>query len=143
VRTGTERLLSLVLVAAAAACADSWVKAVDPAPAWAFHQRSVLWVVLSALVLLAAITLSRVPSDGVTLGAGVLAGGVLGNLVSAGTDHLAVPDPLFVTTHAGAFAFNLADTCIVGGNLILIVALSQLVIRHRDRLPRRAASGRR
>lgn len=137
-RTGTERLLSLALVAVAAACADSWVKAVDPAPAWALHQRSVLWVVLSLLVLLAAITLSRVPSDGVTLGAGVLAGGVLGNLISAGVDHLVVPDPLLVTTGSGGFAFNLADTCILAGNLILVVALSHLVIRHRDRLPRRA-----
>jgi len=133
----TERLLSLVLVALLVACADGWVKAVDPAPSWAFHQRSLIWVVLSVLVLLGTIALSRVPSDGVTLGAGVLAGGVLGNLISAGTDHLAVPDPLLVSTHAGGFAFNLADLSILTGNLLLIVALSHLVIRNRHRLPLR------
>lgn len=134
----TERLLSLVLVALAVSCADLWVKAVDPAPSWALHQRSLLWAILSLLVLLAAVLLSRVPSDGVTLGAGVLAGGVLGNLISAGTDHLVVPDPLLVSTHDGGFAFNLADASILAGNLMLVVALSLLVIRNRHRLPQHA-----
>jgi lipoprotein signal peptidase len=132
----SERLLSLVLLALTLACADVWVKTIVPTPSWAFHQRSVLWAVLCLAVLLAAAALSRVPSDGVTLGAGVLAGGVLGNLISAGTDHLLVPDPLLLTNRTGGFAFNLADTFILAGNLMLIVALSHLVIRHRDRLPR-------
>jgi lipoprotein signal peptidase len=134
----TERQLSLVLVALTVSAADLWLKAIDPAPSWALHQRSLLWAFLSAVVLLASVTLSRVPSTGVTLGAGILAGGVLGNLISAGTDHLMVPDPLFLSTHAGGFAFNLADTCILGGNLMLIVALSRIVISNRHRLPRHA-----
>lgn len=140
--TRTERLLSLALLALSFSCIDLWVKAIDPAPSWALHQRSVLWAILSVLVLLSALPLSRLPSDGVTLGAGVLAGGVLGNLISAGTDHLVVPDPLLVATHDGGFAFNLADMFILGGNLMLIVALSNLAIRNRHRLPRHASRRR-
>lgn len=122
----------------AVSCVDIWVKAIDPAPAWALHQRSILWVILSSLVLLATVSLTRLPSDGVTLGAGVLAGGVLGNLLSAVADHLVVPDPLLLSTHTGGFAFNVADACILAGNLMLVVALSQFVIRNRHRLPRHA-----
>jgi lipoprotein signal peptidase len=138
----TERLLSVLLLALTLACADAWVKAIVPTPGWAQHQRSVLWAVLCLAILLAATALSRVPSDGVTISAGVLAGGVLGNLISAGTDHLVVPDPFFVSGHAGGLAFNLADTFILAGNLMLIVALSNLVIRNRNRLPRHALRSR-
>jgi hypothetical protein len=130
------RLLLIVFVALSVSCADLWTKIALPTPDWALHQRSFGWAVGCWLLLSAILPLSRVPSPGVTLGAGLFAGGVLGNLISAGTDHLVVPNPLFFTTGTGGFAFNLADTSIFAGNLTLMVAFSLLAIKHRDRLPR-------
>jgi hypothetical protein len=134
----TERLVGLAAIALTLSCVDVWLKLFLPTPPWALHQRSDLWLV-GCLVLLVAVTqLTRVPSTPVTIGSGFFAGGVLGNLISAGTDHLIVPNPLLVSTHEGWFAFNAADTFILAGNLILMVALCDFVVRNRDRLPRHA-----
>jgi hypothetical protein len=133
-----RRLRIAVVIALMVSCIDLWVKAALPTPDWALHQRSIQWVLGSWLLLFSILPLARVPSNAVAVGAGMFSGGVLGNLISAGTDHLAVPNPLLLQTNAGGFAFNLADAFIVGGNLILMIALSELVIRHRARLPRHA-----
>jgi lipoprotein signal peptidase len=67
----------------------------------------------------------------------VTAGGALGNLVSAGR-YGAVPNPLRVGGSEG-IVFNLADVFVVGGLVLLVVALASISVRHRDRLipPRR------
>ena len=76
----------------------------------------------------------------VTIGAGFLAGGVLGNLISGASDHLAVPNPLLVHTSTnGGIAFNFADAFIITGNVILVLALCTLVIKHRRRLEHKSA----
>jgi hypothetical protein len=134
--TRDTRLLLIVFVALSVSCADLWTKIALRTPDWALHQRSFGWALGCWLLLSAILPLSRVPSPGVTLGSGLFAGGVLGNLISAGTDHLVVPNPLFFTAGTGAFAFNLADASIFTGNLILMIAFSYLAIRHRDQLPR-------
>jgi lipoprotein signal peptidase len=140
VRKGREaRLWAIVLIALTVSCADLWTKVALPTPDWALHQRSLGWAIGCWLLLAAILPQSRVPSGSVALGSGLFTGGVLGNLISAGTDHLMVPNPLFFQTDNGAFAFNLADASILVGNLILMVAFSYLVISHRDRLPRRQA----
>src|SRR5437762_1433310 len=85
------------------------------------RRRSLGWALGCWVLLSAMVPLSRVPSAGVTFGSGLFIGGVLGNLISAGTDHLVVPNPFFFTTDNGAFAFNLADASILVGNVILMV----------------------
>ena len=129
------RLLVLWLLASTLAAFDLWVNVVVPTPDWAFHQRSGLWAFGCIVLLIAIIPLTRLPSPAVTIGAGFLAGGVLGNLISGASDHLAVPNPLLLHTSAyGGIAFNFADAFIITGNLILVLSLCALVIKNRRQL---------
>ena len=134
------RLLVLWLLASTLAAFDLWVNVVVPTPDWAFHQRSALWAIGCVVLLVAIIPLTRLPSPSVTIGAGFLAGGVLGNLISGASDHLAVPNPLLVHTSTnGGIAFNFADAFIITGNVILVLALCTLVIKNRRRLEHKSA----
>jgi hypothetical protein len=129
------RLLVLWLLATTLAAFDLWVNVFVPTPDWAFHQRSSLWAFGCVVLLVAIIPLVRLPSPAVTIGAGFLAGGVLGNLISGASDHLAVPNPLVVHMSAGGgIAFNFADAFIITGNLILVLALCTIVVRNRREL---------
>jgi hypothetical protein len=129
------RLLVLWLLASTLAAFDLWVNVFLPTPDWAFHQRSAVWAIGCVLLLVAVIPLTRLPSPSVTIGAGFLAGGVLGNLISGAGDHLAVPNPLMLHTSAsGGIAFNFADAFIITGNLILVLALCTLAIKNRQEL---------
>lgn len=132
-----HRLVVLWVLALTLACFDLWLNVVLPTPDWAQHHRSALWAVGSLLLLGAVVPLTRLPSAGVTIGAGFFSGGVLGNLISGASDHLTVPNPLLLDTGNGGIAFNLADTFIVAGNLILMVALCALVLRNREQLTHR------
>jgi lipoprotein signal peptidase len=137
--TGMEerrgRLLVLWLLASTLAAFDLWVNVFVPTPDWAFHQRSSLWAFGCVVLLGAVIPLTRLPSPAVTVGAGFLAGGVLGNLISGASDHLAVPNPLLIhTSTGGGIAFNFADAFIITGNLILVLTLCVIVIKNRREL---------
>jgi hypothetical protein len=130
-----ERLLLLLVTAAALATLDQAVKHTLSAPAWTLHQRSALWFVGCCLILVAATPLARVPSNTVALAAGIFCGGVLGNVISASQDSLAVPNPIVVGSADGRIAFNVADLFILSGNLLLMASLIVVLIRNRDRLP--------
>ena len=119
------------VVALALAVADLVVEAeAHPNPAYS-HQRTQGWMGLSFGVLLLVLLSTRLPSRLFALGAGVLAGGLLGNLGSAGIHHLLIPNP-FV---AGDVAFNLADVSVVCGVVIVGVAGMLLAVRYRHLLP--------
>jgi lipoprotein signal peptidase len=134
------RLLVLWLLASSLAAFDLWVNVVVPTPDWAFHQRSGLWAFGCIVLLVAIVPLTRLPSPSVTIGAGFLAGGVLGNLIAGARDHLAVPNPLLLhTSPTGGIAFNFADAFILTGNLILVLSLCALVIRNRRQLQQKSA----
>jgi Signal peptidase (SPase) II len=128
------RALTTLVLAALLASADLFHKAVTPTPPWAYHMRSAAWVALSLALLVGVLALTRVPSLLVALSAGVLAGGVLGNLVSGALHSWAVPDPIVVATSRGVAAFNLADVFVFAGILSLTAALVATVIYHRDSL---------
>ena len=135
-----RRLLTLWVLASTLAAFDLWVNVFVSTPEWAYHQRSLLWAAGCLALLVAVVPLTRLPSATVTVGAGVLSGGVLGNLISGASDHLAVPNPLLLRTSAdGGIAFNFADAFIITGNLILVLALCALVIKNRRELHHRNA----
>jgi lipoprotein signal peptidase len=130
----SERLLALLVIAVALAAVDQWVKATVATPPWAVHQRSDLWFAGSCVILVAVLPLTRLPSRGVAIAAGIFCGGVLGNLLSAGADGLSVPNPIIVMHGMGGIAFNPADTFILAGNLSLMTALICVCVRYRVEL---------
>jgi hypothetical protein len=130
----SERLLALLLIALTLAAVDQSVKLVVATPPWAVHQRSDLWFFGSCVLLIAILPLTRLPSRGVAIAAGIFGGGVLGNLISAGSDGLSVPNPIIIMHGMGGIAFNPADTFILAGNLSLMAALIGLCLRYREEL---------
>ena len=111
-----------------------------PTPDWAFHQRSSLWAFGCVVLLVAVIPLTGSRRRRSRSAPGSSRGGVLGNLISGASDHLAVPNPLMLHTRAdGGIAFNFADAFIITGNLILVLALCSLVIKNRRELHHKGA----
>ena len=86
------------------------------------------------VVVVAILPLTRVPSRAVAIAAGIFAGGVLGNLLSASADGLYVPNPLIIMHGMGGIAFNPADTFILAGNLALMATLIAVCFRYRAEL---------
>jgi hypothetical protein len=130
----TERLFLVVAPASTLAVADLIVKATVATPPWDFHTRSRAWVALSIVLLLASLLLAFVPSRWVAIAAGVMSGGVLGNLVSARLDGNRVPNPIMVGDYMNGVAFNLADVFFLVGNLLLMATLIGVTLRNRRRL---------
>jgi lipoprotein signal peptidase len=128
-----RRRVLLVTTASVVAAVDLAHKAAVPA---AYHHlRSPLIVVVGAGVIALLVGLvPRFPSPAASFGAGLAAGGALGNLVSvlAWTDG--VPDPLVVAGARYGVAFNLADVFALGGDALLLSAAVLYTLRHRQRL---------
>jgi hypothetical protein len=127
-----RRLVLVVSLAGALAVADLVLNALVATDAWDFHQRSQAWSVVALVLLGALVAVGLLPSLFVSLTAGVAAGGVAGNIVSARLHDGRVPNPLVV----GPVAFNLADVLVVCAAPILIVALARVAIRHRSFIDR-------
>jgi Signal peptidase (SPase) II len=129
---GRRRALLLTATAVVAA-ADLAHKAAVPA---AYHHlRSPLVALLAAAVIAALVTLvPRLPSPAASLGAGLAAGGALGNLVSVLAWSDGVPDPLVVAGARYGVAFNLADVFALGGDALLLSAAVLYSLRNRPRL---------
>jgi hypothetical protein len=131
---GSERLLLIAGPAVLLASVDLVVKAKVPTESWAYHHRSHAWVVLSVVVLFGAFSLALVRSRAVAVAAGVMGGGVIGNLVSARADGNWVPNPLVIGNYQVGLAFNLADVFFLFGNMLLMAALIVIIVQRRDRL---------
>jgi hypothetical protein len=129
------RLGLLLTVALPLAAADLAVKARVPTEPWAFHERSFPWLVLSLSLFAVLVAATRIPSILVAAAAGVLAGGLLGNGLSAAWNDMRVPNPLLLSAPHSVVAFNLADLWVVGGILLLVLALGSWLIANRELLP--------
>ncbi|MHB8643463.1 MAG: hypothetical protein ACYDA3_11340 [Gaiellaceae bacterium] len=126
--------LSLILVPAlAVAGLDLAVKAAVTTTAWNFHQRSYTWSVIAVVFLVVLLALAVLPSRLVATAAGVVAGGVLGDVVSARLHGGSVPNPLVL----GDVALNPADVFVLAGLPVLTFALARVAIAHRDLIDRR------
>jgi hypothetical protein len=130
-----NRVAIVVCLAAPLAAIDLLVKSVLPTAPLFSHQRSGEWMILSAVVLVFALLLTRFPSRLLAGSAGLLAAGVLGNLVSARLHHGRVPNPFVIASGDQEIAFNLADLFALGGIALLTVAAVRLTVRYRHRLP--------
>lgn len=130
----SDRLLLVVAPAAMLASVDLIVKANVPTATWAFHHRSGAWVALSVALLVGVPMLTLVPSPAVALAAGMMSGGVIGNLVSARSDGNWVPNPLTITGYGYDIAFNLADVFFLLGNVLLMATLIAVTLRNREQL---------
>ena len=123
-------------VALPLAAADLLVKASEPTEPWAYHERSLGWLAaLDARCSPGWSSIARIPSLLVAPAAGVLAGGVLGNSLSAAWNGMEVPNPLIVGGDDGVIAFNLADIWALVGIFLLVLALGVWLVRNRDLLP--------
>jgi hypothetical protein len=130
-----ERLVVFGGLTLSLAAADIATKEYVPTPDVALHPRSLAWAVGSIVLIAAAVPLLRLPSWSVAIAAGVMAGGTLGNLVSAFVYGGNVPNPILIGNYEDrGIAFNLADLFTFFGILALTVSLVAVAIRHRDRL---------
>jgi lipoprotein signal peptidase len=95
------------------------------------HARSLAAVAVMAVVAVALLGLvPRIRSLPVVVGAGIAAGGAVGNLVSALAWSRGVPDPLVLRD----VAFNLADLFVLAGDALLLTSAAVYALRNRDRL---------
>ena len=117
------------------AAVDLVWKGIATTPYWAYHPRSLGWLALSIVLFGATFAVARVPSAFAPIAAGVMAGGVLGNLLSALQNGLKVPDPIIAYTRHTVIAFNPADVFTTVGTLALTAALGLTLIRNRHLLP--------
>src|SRR5439155_19044732 len=127
----TLRTQRLVTVAPALAFATFDLVQKATAGASLQHARSASTLVLMGVVLLVLVVLvPRIRWTPVAVGAGIAAGGTLGNLVSLLVWSGGVPDPLVVRD----IAFNLADVFVFCGHALLLSAAVVYALRNRDRL---------
>lgn len=127
-----RRLGIAVALTIALAAADLVVQASLAAEPALAHHRTVAWMVVSVGILGVVLASSALPSRLLATSAGVLGGGLAGNLGSAVLHHRVIPNP-FV---AGDVAFNLADTFLIAGLVVGAVAVMRLAVRYRHLLPR-------
>jgi lipoprotein signal peptidase len=136
------RATAVLALALPLTAADLAWKHAAATPEWAYHARSFGWLVLCTALVGGLLALGRVPSRLVVLASGVLAGGVLGNLLSGAWNGLRVPNPIVVEGDRAVIAFNLADVFTLVGIIALVGAVSTLLIRHRHFLAAGPSHGR-
>ena len=101
------------------------------APSRLSHERSPVTLAGAGLLAAALLLLApRARSLGMSLGAGIAAGGAASTLVAGLAWRDGVPNPLV----RGGIAFNLADVAIGAGDALLLGAAFFHAWRNRDRL---------
>ena len=132
-RSVRRRRALLLATACVVAAVDLGHKAAVATPY--HHLRSAGVALLASAVIVALVTLvPRFPSPAASLGAGLAAGGALGNLVSVLAWSEGVPDPLVVAGARYGVAFNLADVFALSGDALLLSAAVLYGVRNRARL---------
>ena len=130
----------VALTAVVFATVDLVHKAIVPAEL--HHARTpFVALMLGALVAALVIVVPRLPSNAAALGAGIVCGGALGNLVSILAWSQGVPDPLMIVSETRVLAFNLADVFALVGDVLLLSAAIIHGLRHRAQLKAQKAGG--
>ena len=129
-----EHKLIVGALAVSLAAADLIEKGLDRTQLIDYHPRSYFWAATSALLVVTAFALAHLRSRAVAVSAGVMAGGVLANLISAAASNGRVPNPIVIGTERDGVAFNLADVFTLIGLFALIVSVCVVLVVHRERL---------
>jgi hypothetical protein len=130
----SKHKLIVVVLAVSLAAVDLAEKGLDRTEPFDYHSRSYVWAATSVLLVVAALALAHLRSRAVAISAGVMAGGVLANLISAIAGDGSVPNPLVVGTERDGIAFNLADVFTIIGLFGLIGSVCVVLVVHRERL---------
>ncbi|MHB8060933.1 MAG: signal peptidase II [Gaiellaceae bacterium] len=141
---GTEvaRARLFLIVIAASVCAyDLLVKIAEPTRSGYYHKRSGFDLVL-VLVITCALTYvaPRIRSRTLVVGAGLMAGGGLGNALSIVLFPQGVPNPFLISHGNWTVALNLADISVLLGFALSLVAIFRFAAEMRAE-PRRSSSG--
>jgi hypothetical protein len=129
-----EHKLIVGALAVSLAAVDLVEKGLDRTQLIDYHTRSYFWAATSGLLVAAAFALAHLRSRAVAVSAGVMAGGVLANLISASASNGRVPNPIVLGTGRDGIAFNLADVFTLIGLFALIVSVCIVLVVHRERL---------
>ncbi|MDX6411506.1 MAG: hypothetical protein QOE91_1022 [Gaiellaceae bacterium] len=129
-----EHKLIVGALAVSLAAVDLVEKFVDRTQLIDYHSRSAVWAIGSALLIMAAFALAWLRSRAVAVSAGIMAGGVLANLLSAVTQNGQVPNPIVIGNQRNGVAFNLADVFTLIGLFSLIVSVCIVLVVHREHL---------
>lgn len=130
----SKHKLIVVVLAVSLAAVDLVEKGLDQTAPFDYHSRSYFWAATSALLVVAALALAHLRSRAVAISAGVMAGGVLANLISASFTNGRVPNPIVIGTERDGIAFNLADVFTIVGLFALIGSVCVVLVVHRERL---------
>ena len=129
-----EHKLIVGAIAVTLAAIDLTEKRLDATQLIDYHQRSDFWAATSAVLVVAAFALAHLRSRAVAISAGIMAGGVLANLISAIASSGRVPNPIVVGSERDGVAFNLADVFTLIGLFALIISVCVVLVVHRERL---------
>jgi lipoprotein signal peptidase len=89
---------------------------------------------MGAFVVALVVLVPRFPSRTANVGAGIAAGGALGNLVSVLAWSQGVPDPIVWQGATHGIAFNLADLFALVGDALLLCGAAMYALRNREQL---------
>jgi len=128
-----RRRILLIATAGVVATVDLGYKASVSTPYHHLRSLGVAWLAAGVIVALVALV-PRLPSSAASVGAGLAAGGALGNLVSVLAWSEGVPDPLVLAGARYGVAFNLADVFALAGDAVLLSAALLYGVRNRARL---------
>jgi lipoprotein signal peptidase len=128
-----RRRTLLIGTACVVAAVDLSYKASVSTPYHHLRSLGVAWLAAGVIVTLVALV-PRLPSSAASVGAGLAAGGALGNLVSVLAWSEGVPDPLVVAGSRYGVAFNLADVFALAGDAVLLSAALLYGVRNRVHL---------
>ena len=119
-----HRTALVLAVALPLAAADLIWKHVAVTPHWAYHPRGLGWLALSRCADRGRLCGSALRVAFRRLAAGVMVGGVLGNVLSAAWNDLRCPIRSSSLSQNSVIAFNLADVFTSTGILTLTGALA-------------------
>lgn len=111
-----RRLIFITTVALIAALVDGGAKAQWMTPPPLLHERSLMWLIGSFVLLPICLAAAFVRSRLLISAAALCAGGLAGNVTSALSHHdRAVPNPFLLGGLHDGIAFNLADVFFIAG----------------------------
>jgi hypothetical protein len=130
-----RRFILITTIAGVAASVDIAAKSIWMTPTPLLHQRSTMWLVTSCVLLPACLAAVFTPSRLANAAAALCAGGIVGNLTSALSNHgHAVPNPFLLGGLDHGIAFNLADVFFIVG-IVGTVGIAAVAVRARVAVP--------